>query len=88
MVGGQHSRDVKLKVVETHPDLIEVKVGETEETLEANVTKTPIQISIPKGSRPANFLGLEEDRLGKIMIETTHPEAPLIKILVRFAVQD
>jgi hypothetical protein len=87
VVGGPHRKEVEINTKEVVPDLLEVEVGPTEEARDGSVTQTPVTVSIPPGSRPANYLGPAEEQLGKIMIETSHPNARLIKILVRFAVQ-
>lgn len=47
----------------------------------------PILIKVPPGVGPANYYGNEEPELGRVIIRTNHPDAPEVKILVRFAVE-
>jgi hypothetical protein len=87
LVGGQHRKEVEFKPIETFPDLFKVDVGKRDQAEDGSVTKTPLVISIPPGSRPANHLGPGKDHYGRIVLETNHPKVPQVKILVRFAVQ-
>jgi hypothetical protein len=83
---GPHRKEVKFKPIKVVPDLLEVSVGETTEWQGGQVTQTPLTITIPKGSRQASYLGPEESNFGQIVLETNHPNAPQLRILVRFAV--
>jgi hypothetical protein len=85
--GGPDSTEVTYKLVETYPDLLKVTVGETTHTEDGKIALTPLIIEIPKGSRPANHMGLDEEELGRIILETSHPKARQLRMLVRFAVE-
>jgi hypothetical protein len=87
VVRGPHRKEVKITPVETAPDLLNVDVGPLREARDGSVTQTTLKLSVPSGSRPCNYVGPSEDQLGKIILETTHPNAPRVKILVRFAVE-
>ena len=86
-VGGPHRKEVNFELIESVPDLLEVTPGEPRELSNGRVTLTRLTIQIPKGSRPANHLGSEQGRFGRITLKTNHPEAPELRILVRFAVE-
>ena len=43
-------------------------------------------IEIPPGSPTVDCLGSEQGKLGEIILESTHPQVPKLRILVRFAV--
>ena len=87
---GPHSREIQFTLLKTNPDLLEVDEEELKKTSKiasgsaTPVTQTPLIIRIPKGSRPANYLGTE---FGEILINTSHPDIPQLRIRVRFAVE-
>ncbi len=86
---GPHHKEVKLKPKEIWPDLLKVEIGQATELPGRPVSQTLIAIRIPKGSPPANHLGSEQGRLGRILLETgLPPPASSLIIRVRFAVQD
>jgi hypothetical protein len=62
-------------------------LGPTSPLGDGTVYRTPLTIQIPRGSRPANFLGSKQSRLGEIIIETTHPQAPRLQLRVSFATE-
>jgi hypothetical protein len=84
---GPHSGKVEFEFVRAEPDLLQVdqqKLKETTTIGSGAVTQTELLIRIPKGSRRADYLG---SKLGEILIKTTHPEIPLLRIRIRFAVE-
>jgi len=87
-VGGIDPEEIRFRIAEVTPDLLQVKLGETHLTGAGRIAVTPLAINIPKGTRPANYLGPGEEKYGRIRIETTHPEAREILIYVRFLVRD
>ncbi len=86
IAGGPHGKDIQFKSVEVVPDLLKAQLG-TPKPISGNATQVPLTITIPPGSPPANHLGSEQGKLGRITIETNHPRTPKLKILVRFAVE-
>jgi len=84
---GQFRSQVQLKVAEVWPDLLKVEVGATRDAASQNLRQTPIVVRIPRGSPPANYLGTETAKVGRILLETSHPRAPKLLIRVRFAVE-
>jgi hypothetical protein len=88
VVRGPYSKEVKFKAIENPALPIKIRLGETAEINNGLATQTPLMIEIPSGSRTVNYLGKDSSDLGEIIIETTHPEMPKIRILVRFAVQN
>ena len=84
---GPLSREVRFDLERVDPDLLRVdqqKLKETSVIGSGTVTQTPLIIRIPKGSRRANYLGA---KFGEILIKTNHPDIPLLRIRVRFAVE-
>jgi hypothetical protein len=94
LVKGPHAKDVKLSVGEVDPpDVLQVSI-DTEHPSAINsgtVLMYPLTITIPPGSRPVSRLGGAADdagaKLGKIVIETTHPNTKQLVLYVQFAVE-
>ncbi len=85
---GSHRKELKFKPILVVPDdVLKVELGKTTPINKGAVTQTPVIIQIPKGSRAANHLGSEQGRLGEVLIETNHPQAPKLRIFVQFAVE-
>jgi hypothetical protein len=84
---GPYRKEVRFTPGRVDPDLLHVKLGPTSPLGDGTVYRTPLTIQIPRGSRPANFLGSKQSRLGEIIIETTHPQAPRLQLRVSFATE-
>lgn len=89
LVKGPHRADVKLTVSSVVPDAgLKVRFGDVKSVNEGAVLLHPLIVEIPADSAPVSRLGgTEQNDYGKIVIDTTHPEAKQLLILVRFAVQ-
>jgi len=86
---GPHRKEVQLKLVEVVPDVLEVDeeaLGQLSDVPGGTVSQAALKIRIPPGSKPANRLGSELGKLGRIVIETGHPTVPRLVVYVRFAV--
>ena len=66
-------------------DLLQVEVGPPESL--GGIVRYSLEIRVPAGSPPANHLGSQQSRLGRIVLETTHPQASEVSLYVRFAVE-
>jgi len=85
---GQYRDEVSFKVTEVFPrELIRVELGQRKKNSPMS-TQTPLQIEIPKGSPSVNHLGRQRSKLGRIVLETGHPETPELRIYLNFAVKD
>jgi hypothetical protein len=84
---GPHREEVDYRITKVEPEWLEVELGERTGINQGKVLMTPLKIGVPKGSRPANYLGANQGDYGRITIETNHPTAPQLQILVRFAVE-
>jgi len=79
-------QSLKVEVERTVPDFLQVTIEEPR-IVEASLSLfVPITVRVPPGVGPANYFGLDEAQLGKVILKTNHPDAPEVKILVRFAV--
>lgn len=86
VAGGPRAREVRCEPVEVFPDTLRVEIGTPQPARDGTVIQTPVTITIPPGSPPADHLGSEQGKLGRITIRTNHPHIPRLRILVRFAV--
>lgn len=87
VVRGPSRKEVTFKPGEVAPNSLKVKLGQSSEINNGIVIQTPLIIEIPKDSPPANHLGSDQGHLGEIILETTHPQVPKLRILVRFAIE-
>lgn len=86
LIRGADRQQVKIELLEVKPDFVEVTVGKPTEGQGVQVVQIPLTIRIPKGTRLANYLGPDESQMGLIVLKTTHPKVPELRIFVRFAV--
>jgi hypothetical protein len=86
VVRGPMRKQVAFKAVQISPSLLRVSLGEKREISHGDVVATPLMIEIPPGSPTVDRLGSEQGKLGEIILESTHPQVPKLRILVRFAV--
>ncbi len=84
---GPFRDQVKLKVAEVWPDLLKVELPSPQVVAGQGLRQQPIVIRIPKGTPPADCLGTETAKAGRVILETNHPRAPKVLIRVRFAVE-
>jgi hypothetical protein len=87
VVRGPHRKEVEFKPIDVFPELLEVRIGKTTSINNGVAMQTPLTIRIPKGNRPANHLGSKQGKIGRIILQTNHPQVPELKILVKFAVE-
>jgi len=73
-----------IKGWKAHPSALQVAVGA--ETKLGKFATFPITITIPRGTPAINCLGTTTGAYGEVLLETDHPETPLVRILVQFAV--
>jgi len=87
LVKGEHRHDVRLMLKEVDPeDVLAVALGEAKQINNGAVYMYPLSVGVKKGSRQVNRLGSKQAKMGKIVVETTHPSAKRLLIYVRFAV--
>ena len=67
--------------------VLAVKLGETTYSELSAVSRTRLTVRIPPGTPPATHLGSGQGALGRIILETSHPDVPRLEIRVRFAVE-
>ncbi len=82
-------RDVEFKVAETDPpEILHAKLGEPREIKDGAVRMFPLEITIPPDSPSVVRVGSNRGPLGKIILETTHPDLKEIEIKVSFIIEN
>jgi hypothetical protein len=84
---GPYSKQVEFKPDHVEPPDLKVTVGQRSKMGQGTVTQTPLIISIPPGCAPANHFGSDQGNLGEIILATTHPKVPKLRIFVRFVIE-
>jgi hypothetical protein len=85
-VRGPLRKQVTVKPQNATPDVLKVSLGQPSEINNGAVVGIPLIIDIPPDSPPVNRLGTEQGQLGEIILETSHPRVPKLRISVRFAI--
>ncbi|MGD0897098.1 MAG: DUF1573 domain-containing protein [Thermoguttaceae bacterium] len=86
VVHGKECKAVRFKPVRMVPAFLQARLGETTVIGDGEASHTPLFVQIPPGSPEANYLGSNEGKLGEILLQTSHPKVPELRILVRFAI--
>jgi len=85
MVRGEHRDEVQLSIASIDPEgILQATIGERKVSNEVHTY--PLTVSIDPSAPSINRLGTEQYGPGKIVIQTTHPTAKELTLLVRFAV--
>ena len=86
LVKGEHTEDIEFSVGEVSPpDVFEVTIGAPQRNKSGTV-RYQLTIRIPPGKPRISRLGSQEE-LGKIILETNHPDTKQVPIYIRFALQ-
>lgn len=86
-VGGLQPDEVQFEVAEVHPEFVIVRLGERSSPPGSRVAVTPLEIEIPEGSPPCNFLGPKLEKLGRIRLKTTHATVKDLEIHLQFLIR-
>ncbi len=87
MAKGPHRSSVRPSVRETEPASLVVEVGAGVPVGTGGTIRIPISISIPPGSPPANHRCSPQAPAGRIVLETGHPDTPILTIPVCVAIE-
>lgn len=83
---GPHRDAVRPVVREVVPEAMQVTIGDSTPIGSGGVVRTPITIVIPPGSRVANHLCSKQGPAGRIVLDTGHPDSPVLTIPVCVAI--
>jgi hypothetical protein len=94
VVSGPYRKEVRFKAITPLPVPLKITLGEPSEINDGQVVQTPLMVEIPPGSPQVSSLGQVKDNTegaikdeAAIELSTTHPEVPVFRIPVRFAVE-
>ena len=88
LVKGPHRHDVRLKIKEVTPaEVLAASLGEPQQVNNGAVYMHLLTVEVLKNSRIVNCLGSKQGKMGKVLIETTHPITKELPVRVKFAVK-
>ncbi len=83
-VEGLHPDQVKFEVAEVEPSFVKVRIGEQTTPPGSRVADTSIEIEIPEGSPPGNYLGPQ--KTGRVHLKTNHARVTDLEIKLEFLI--
>ena len=86
-IRGDNATDVELSVGRISTDVLQVSFGEKNVLGQGRLVRVPLIVEVPAGSRTVSLLGGTGNPSAEILIHTTHPKAPKLRMLVRFAIE-
>lgn len=86
-VRGPHAGQVKFQVQEVRPAQIKVSLGESSELNDGRVQQVPLSIEIPADLPPVSLLGKNHGGFGEVVLSTTHPDFPELRLQLKFAIE-
>jgi len=85
-VRGPHRELVRPVVREVEPASLQVVIGDGEPVGTGSVIRIPIEVIVPPGSPAANHLCSQLGPAGRIVLQTGHPDSPILSIPVCIAI--
>jgi hypothetical protein len=85
MIRGEHAADTTLTVESVTPPELKATLGEAR-TLRPGLISVPLVVEVPAGTRPMARAGEDLGGEGEIVLATTHPVTPKVRMRVTFAV--
>jgi hypothetical protein len=87
-VTGEHRHETSLSIGEVDPaDYLKVSIGPPKELNNGKTVQYLVTIEVPPGLEPINRMGGEKAALGRVVLETSHPQTKQVPIRVKFSVQ-
>ena len=89
LIKGPLRDTIEVSIERTDPEkTIVATLGTPKSINEGAVRMVPLTIEIPAGAAPVNRMGgTNRTDYGQVVVATTHPDAPKLQVLVRFAVE-
>ena len=85
-VRGEHAKSTELKIASVKPEELKVSLGEPK-VIRDNFVQIPLTVDIPPGSRPIVMMGEDQGGEGEIILSTSHPQTPEVRLKVAFMVK-
>lgn len=87
-VTGDHRHETNISVGEVKPaEYLKVSISPPKELSNGKTIQYLVTVEIPPGLQPANHMGGDQAPVGRIVLETTHPQTKQIPIRVKFSVE-
>jgi Protein of unknown function (DUF1573) len=83
---GEHAKETKLSVGKVEPPELKVTLGEPK-SISDKIVQAELTIEIPPGTRPMVRAGEDQGGEGEIVLATTHPVTPQVRLRVTFTVK-
>jgi hypothetical protein len=83
---GEHAADTQLSVARVDPPELKVSLGERVRVRD-DFYQQPLQIEIPRGTKPLVRNGEDQGGDGEIVLSTTHPVTPEVRLRVNLTVK-
>lgn len=87
LVRGEHRQNLSVKPAKVVPEWLQVSLGEPSELKGGAVVKIPLRITIPPNSPVVNHSGTSVGKFAEVELETSHPDVPKIRMLIKFAIE-
>jgi hypothetical protein len=85
-IRGEHAKVTKLSVASVKPEELKVTLGEAK-PISDKIVQAELNIEIPPGTRPMVRAGEDQGGEGEIVLATTHPVTPEVRLRVTFTVK-
>ena len=85
-IRGEHGPDAELQVAEVDPPQLQATLGEPK-AMGAKRLHIPLLVEVPAGTAPIVRLGEPIGSEAHIVLRSSHPEIPDVRLRVRFAVE-
>jgi hypothetical protein len=85
-IRGEHAKETKLSVARVNPPELKATLGEARQ-IGDRVVQAPLVVEIPPGTRPIVRAGEDQGGEGEIVLATTHPDTPEVRLRVTFTVK-
>jgi hypothetical protein len=85
-IRGEHAKSTELKVASVTTEELKVSLGEPN-VIRDNFVQIPLTVDIPPGSRPIVMMGEDQGGEGEIILSTSHPQTPEVRLKVAFMVK-
>jgi hypothetical protein len=84
---GPHRDSTQFAVARIHPEGLQVSIGPPQRPSDS-IVLVPVTFVVPPNLQPVKLEGDDLKQLGRVVIETTHPEQKELEIFVRMSVQE
>jgi hypothetical protein len=85
-LSGPHAKSTTLSVAHVDPPELKATLG-TPKPVGGRIVQVPLTVEIPPGTRPMVRAGEDQGGWGEIVLATTHPDTPEVRLRVAFTVK-